>query len=353
MNVELINVNKYYGDYHASRNVSITIPGGQMVALLGPSGSGKTTILRMIAGLEHPDSGDILIDGVRVNDVEPAKRGIGFLFQSYALFRYMTVFDNIAFPLTIEKWKKKDIKERVEELLELIGLGGLGSRYPNELSGGQRQRVAFARALAANPKVLLLDEPFAAIDAKVKQELRAWLKETIQKIGITTIFVTHDQEEAVEISDQIIVTNQGTVEQMGNPMKIYQRPKTPFVAQFVGKSTRIEGYDQFKGFRLIDGAKEAVVRPEFVKLHKRGTLRQFMGVAEKGIIEQVLFQGNRLEVIVNVNGHSLKANHEIDGDIFEEGETVEVLIYRLYVFDDTKAYVLENSGMNTKQAFYI
>ena len=177
MYVELKNINKTFNDYKASNNVNFAIEKGKLVALLGPSGSGKTTILRMIAGLENPDSGDILIDGKRVNDVEASKRGIGFVFQSYALFKYMTIYDNIAFGLQIQKKSKSEIRKRVMELIKLIGLEGLEKRYPNELSGGQRQRVAFARALAPNPSILLLDEPFSAIDAKVRKELRSWLKE--------------------------------------------------------------------------------------------------------------------------------------------------------------------------------
>ena len=224
MYVELKNINKNYGDFKASRDVNFGIEKGKLVALLGPSGSGKTTILRMIAGLETPDEGDIIIDGRRVNEVPASKRGIGFVFQSYALFRYMTVYDNIAFGLEILKVPKKEIKERVTELIKLTGLTGMEKRYPNQLSGGQRQRVAFARALAPNPTLLLLDEPFAAIDAKVRHELRSWLKEMIHKVGITSIFVTHDQDEAVEVADQIIVTNRGRIEQLGTPIEIYIFP---------------------------------------------------------------------------------------------------------------------------------
>lgn len=218
MYIELKNINKTYGDFKASDNVSFSVEKGKLVALLGPSGSGKTTILRMIAGLEKPDSGDILIDGKRVNDIPASKRGIGFVFQSYALFRYMTVYENIAFGLKIQKAKKKDIDTRVRELIKLIGLEGFERRYPSQLSGGQRQRVAFARALAPNPQVLLLDEPFAALDAKVRQDLRSWLKNMIAKLGITSIFVTHDQSEAIEVSDEIIVTNKGRIEQTGTPI---------------------------------------------------------------------------------------------------------------------------------------
>ena len=246
MYVEMKNIYKRYGDFLASDNVSFGIEKGKLVALLGPSGSGKTTLLRMIAGLENPNSGDIFIDGKRVNDIPASKRGIGFVFQNYALFRYMTVFDNVAFGLELQKMPKKQIKERVKELLELTGLSGMEKRYPNQLSGGQRQRVAFARALAPNPQVLLLDEPFAAIDAKVRTELRSWLKEMVEKLGITSIFVTHDQDEAVEVADEIIITNHGTIEQMGMPVEIYKSPGTPFVAKFIGRSSVVEEYGKLK-----------------------------------------------------------------------------------------------------------
>ena len=204
MYVELKDINKKYGSYQASDNINFGIEKGRLIGLLGPSGSGKTTILRMIAGLENPDSGEIRIDGRVVNRIAPSERGIGFVFQNYALFRYMTVYDNIAFGLKVRKESKKYIKERVREMIKLIGLEGLEKRYPSQLSGGQRQRVAFARALAPNPQLLLLDEPFAAIDAKVRQELRSWLREMVEKLGITSIFVTHDQDEAIEVADEII-----------------------------------------------------------------------------------------------------------------------------------------------------
>lgn len=225
MYVELKDINKTFGDYKASDHVSFGIEKGKLIGLLGPSGSGKTTILRMIAGLEQPDSGEIIIDGKVVNDIPASERGIGFVFQSYALFRYMTVYDNVAFGLKVQKADKKYIKSRVMELIELVGLKGLEKRYPSQLSGGQRQRVAFARALAPNPQLLLLDEPFAAIDAKIRQELRTWLKDMIEQLGITSIFVTHDQDEAIEVADEIIITNRGHIEQKGSPVEVYQSPK--------------------------------------------------------------------------------------------------------------------------------
>ena len=202
MYVEMKNIFKQYGNFRASDNVNFGIEKGKLVALLGPSGSGKTTILRMIAGLETPSFGDIYIDGKRVNDVPANQREIGFVFQNYALFRHMTVYDNIAFGLKLKKVPKDEIKKRVTELLDITGLAGLEKRYPNQLSGGQRQRVAFARALAPNPSVLLLDEPFAAIDAKVRTELRTWLRSMVTRLGITSIFVTHDQDEAVELTTE-------------------------------------------------------------------------------------------------------------------------------------------------------
>lgn len=250
MYVEMQHINKTFDGFHASRDVSFGVKKGRLAALLGPSGSGKTTILRMIAGLDTPDSGDILINGEKVNHLPGSKRGIGFVFQNYALFRYMTVEDNIAFGLKVQKKKKGEIKDRVEALLELISMQDLGKRYPHQLSGGQRQRVAFARALAPNPHLLLLDEPFAAIDAKVRRELRTWLREMIESVGITSIFVTHDQEEAMEVADTIIITNQGRIEQIGTPDEICHSPRTEFVKEFVDVK-RFEAFMQVKNSEWI------------------------------------------------------------------------------------------------------
>lgn len=233
MYVEMKHINKTFDGFQASDDVNFGIEGGHLAALLGPSGSGKTTILRMIAGLDKPDSGDIIINGVRVNDLPGSKREIGFVFQNYALFRYMTVEENIAFGLKVQKKSKAEITRRVNELLELISMKDLNKRYPHQLSGGQRQRVAFARALAPSPRLLLLDEPFAAIDAKVRRELRTWLKDMIRRVKITSIFVTHDQEEAVEVADTIIITNQGKIEQIGTPEDICRNPQSEFVSDFI------------------------------------------------------------------------------------------------------------------------
>ena len=347
------NIYKRYGDFLASDNVSFGIEKGKLVALLGPSGSGKTTLLRMIAGLENPNSGDIFIDGKRVNDIPASKRGIGFVFQNYALFRYMTVFDNVAFGLELQKMPKKQIKERVKELLELTGLSGMEKRYPNQLSGGQRQRVAFARALAPNPQVLLLDEPFAAIDAKVRTELRSWLKEMVEKLGITSIFVTHDQDEAVEVADEIIITNHGTIEQMGTPVEIYKSPGTPFVAKFIGRSSVVEEYGKLKGFDQVEGADRAVIRPEFIKISKSGKLNQYISAAETGVVKDVVFRGNRIDITVDINGIEVVGERSLEKDLVSVGETVHVLIYRLYVFDEAQTYLLENKEMQEQDVFYI
>ncbi|MBS7576399.1 MULTISPECIES: ABC transporter ATP-binding protein [unclassified Enterococcus] len=342
MYVELKGVNKKYGDYPASHDINFGVKKGQLVALLGPSGSGKTTILRMIAGLESADSGDILINGKRINDLTASKREIGFVFQNYALFRYMTVFENIAFGLSVKKYSKNEIKARVAELIELTGLSGLEKRYPSQLSGGQKQRVAFARALAPKPHVLLLDEPFAAVDAKIRKELRTWLKAVIQKIGITSIFVTHDHEEAIEVADEIIVTNKGRVVQQATPLIIYQQPKTPFVAQFIGESDVINNINRLKGFESVTEDAKAVVRPEFIQLFKRDELVQYEASVELGIVESVKFRGSFLEISVAVKGIHLVTNRSLEKAIFECGETVQVFIYRLYVFNETEASVIEN-----------
>ncbi len=342
MYVEVKGLNKRFGDYEASKDVNFSIEKGQLVGLLGPSGSGKTTILRMIAGLETPDTGDIIINGVRVNDIEPGKRGIGFVFQSYALFRHMNVYDNIAFGLDVQKVSRVEKDKRVRELIELIGLQGLEKRLPHQLSGGQRQRVAFARALAPRPQLILLDEPFAAIDAKVRKELRSWLKQMVKKLNITSIFVTHDQEEAVEIADEIIVTNKGCIEQKGTPICIYKEPKTPFVAQFVGESQVIENYHKIRGFEESEHGIKAVVRPEFVEIHKMD--KEFVGAlaATEGEVIDIFFRGSNLEVTVDIGETQLIGYRSLEDREVQIGERVKVLVHRLYLFNETETKILEN-----------
>ena len=346
MYVELKNINKNFGDYKASDNVNFGVEKGKLIGLLGPSGSGKTTILRMIAGLETPDSGDIIIDGVRVNDLAASKRGIGFVFQNYALFRYMTVYDNIAFGLRVQKADKKKIDERVRELIKLIGLEGLEKRYPSQLSGGQRQRVAFARALTPNPHLLLLDEPFAAIDAKVRKELRSWLREMIEKLGVTSIFVTHDQDEAIEVADEIIITNKGRIEQTGTPIEIYHNPKTAFTASFFGETTFVDDYSKFHNFEHIENAEKAIVRPEFVKVTKKNEVQKYKSSASHGVTKNVLFRGDSIEVVVDVDGTELKARRGLDEQAIEVGEEVDVFLYRIFVTVGDKAYLLDNKSIS-------
>lgn len=345
MYVELKNINKTFGNYKASDNVNFTIEQGKLIGLLGPSGSGKTTILRMIAGLETPDSGEIIIDGKVVNDIPASKRGIGFVFQNYALFRYMTVFDNIAFGLKIQKKDKKYIKERVSELVELIGLKGLEKRYPSQLSGGQKQRVAFARALAPNPTLLLLDEPFAAIDAKVRQELRSWLKEMIEKLGVTSIFVTHDQDEAIEVADEIIITNKGRIEQIGTPMEIYQKPQTAFSASFFGQTTVLDDYTKFKTFDVVDGADKAIVRPEFIKITKLNEPFRQKASVSVGEVVKTAFRGNNIEVSVKCDGGVINGVRGLEEPAVYQGEKVNVFLYRLFVTKGDNAFILENKSL--------
>lgn len=240
MSIQLKNVSKDFGDFAAVHNINLVVEDRELMALLGPSGSGKTTVLRMIVGLEVPTTGEIFIHGQKVNDVPVQQRNIGFVFQNYALFKSMTVFENIAFGLKIKRWRKKDIEERVAELQERFGLQGLEERYPHQLSGGQRQRTAIARALASKPSVLLLDEPFGAVDAKIRQELREWLVHLHHELSVTTIFVTHDQEEAMEVSRRIAIFSGGNLEQIGTPREVYEEPVNEFVARFIGAMNVIE-----------------------------------------------------------------------------------------------------------------
>ena len=238
MSIVVHNVSKRFGDFQALDSVSVDVASGSLTALLGPSGSGKSTLLRIVAGLEMPDTGDILLAGSDATELSPQKRGVGFVFQHYAAFKHMTVRDNIAFGLEIRKRPKDEIRRRVNELLELVQLQGFGDRFPAQLSGGQRQRMALARALAPEPKVLLLDEPFGALDARVRAELRLWLRRLHAETQTTTVFVTHDQEEAMEVADSVVVMNRGRVEQVAGPRELYDTPANEFVMSFVGQANR-------------------------------------------------------------------------------------------------------------------
>ena len=239
MAILVTDVNKRFGDFVALDDVNLDVKSGSLTTLLGPSGSGKSTLLRVIAGLETPDTGTVVINGEDATTYPPQKRGVGFVFQHYAAFKHMTVRDNVAFGLSIRKRPKKEIAERVRELLSLVQLDGLADRYPSQLSGGQRQRMALARALAVEPKVLLLDEPFGALDARVRKELRAWLRRLHEEVHQTTILVTHDQEEAMEVSDTIVVMDQGAIQQVGSARDLYERPVNQFVMSFIGPVNRV------------------------------------------------------------------------------------------------------------------
>lgn len=233
--------NKRYGDFAALDNVDFQVPAGSLTALLGPSGSGKSTLLRAIAGLDQPDTGTITINGRDVTNVPPQKRGIGFVFQHYAAFKHLTVRENVAFGLKIRKRPKAEVTEKVDNLLEVVGLAGFQTRYPNQLSGGQRQRMALARALAVSPEVLLLDEPFGALDAKVREDLRAWLRRLHDEVHVTTVLVTHDQQEALDVADRIAVLNKGRIEQVGAPGDVYDTPANAFVMSFLGAVSALNG----------------------------------------------------------------------------------------------------------------
>jgi sulfate/thiosulfate transport system ATP-binding protein len=239
MSIEIRNVSKRFGSFVALDDVSLEIPQGSLTAVLGPSGSGKSTLLRIVAGLERPDSGEVFLSGEDATGIAPQRRDVGFVFQHYAAFKHMTVRDNVAFALTIRKRPKQEIRERVDELLALVQLQGFADRYPSRLSGGQRQRMALARALAAKPRVLLLDEPFGALDARVRAELRDWLRRLHEEVHVTTVFVTHDQEEAMEVADRVAVMDHGRLEQVGAPAELYDEPASEFVLRFVGDAVRL------------------------------------------------------------------------------------------------------------------
>ncbi|ASK35541.1 sulfate ABC transporter ATP-binding protein [Alcanivorax sp. N3-2A] len=245
MSIQVRELNKSFGQFKALDNVSLQFNSGELVALLGPSGCGKTTLLRIIAGLEFADSGAVLFSGRDATTTHVRERSVGFVFQHYALFRHMSVYDNVAFGLTVRPRRnrpdKQEIAERVHKLLELVQLDWLADRYPDQLSGGQRQRIALARALAVEPRVLLLDEPFGALDARVRKDLRSWLRRLHDELHVTSIFVTHDQEEAMEVADRIVVINRGRIEQVGTPREIYNAPATPFVYGFIGDANRLSG----------------------------------------------------------------------------------------------------------------
>ncbi|MFW1959069.1 sulfate/molybdate ABC transporter ATP-binding protein [Acinetobacter johnsonii] len=320
MSIQVKNIEKHFGAFHALNNISLDFPDGQLVALLGPSGCGKTTLLRIIAGLESADGGQVILEGEDATNVHVREREVGFVFQHYALFRHMTVFDNIAFGLRVRpratRPSEAEIKKRVTRLLDLVQLGFLADRYPAQLSGGQRQRIALARALAVEPRVLLLDEPFGALDAKVRKELRRWLRTLHDELHITSIFVTHDQEEALEVADQIIVMNKGNVEQIGSPREVYEKPATPFVFDFLGQANRFEGQNDAGTIQIgedriqLDSLRNApsgdviaFARPDELRIHAQpqdnaiqATFVRELWIAGKVVAELHDRQGKLIEI---------------------------------------------------------
>jgi sulfate transport system ATP-binding protein len=320
MTINVLGANKRYGDFAALDDVSLEIPDGSLTALLGPSGSGKSTLLRSIAGLDHLDTGRVEINGRDVTNASPQQRDIGFVFQHYAAFKHMTVRDNVAFGLKIRKRPAAEIKAKVDDLLEVVGLAGFQTRYPSQLSGGQRQRMALARALAVDPKVLLLDEPFGALDAKVRDELRAWLRRLHEEMHVTTVIVTHDQQEALDIADRIAVLNKGRIEQVGSPEDVYDRPASPFVMSFLGSVAKLNG---------------VMVRPHDIRVGRTpdmaragGPTSEQAGVT-KAVVERVVYLGFevRVELTNAATGESFHAQIT-RGDAsaldLSDGETVYV-----------------------------
>jgi sulfate/thiosulfate transport system ATP-binding protein len=330
MGIEVVRATKQFGDFTALDDVSLDVPDGSLTALLGPSGSGKSTLLRLIAGLEEPDSGQVLLGGRDVSGLPVQQRGIGFVFQHYAAFKHMTVRDNIAFGLTIKKTPRDKIRERVKELMELVQLRGLAHRYPSQLSGGQRQRMALARALAAEPRVLLLDEPFGALDATVRKELRSWLRRLHEEVHVTTIFVTHDQEEAMDVAEQIAVMNEGRIEQVGSPRALYEQPETEFVMSFVGEVNHVDG---------------AFVRPHDLDL----SLVQQEGTDE-AMVERVTHLGFEVRVeLALASGPTMWAQitrSEAEQLEIEPGQIVHARPSRARVFDERGPRTAELAVIN-------
>lgn len=353
MDIEVKELEKRFGEFQAIHKASFRIQKGHLVGLLGPSGGGKTSILRMLAGLEQPNSGDIFFNGKLANSLSVQERGIGFVFQNYALFKHMTVFENIAYGLKVKKQRSSAIKERIFYLLKLMGLEGTENKYPDQLSGGQRQRVAFARALAPEPKLLLLDEPFAAIDAKIRKELRLWLRNLISEFGITTIFVTHDQDEAIEVADQIIIVQKGKIEQQGTPWEIYNKPASAFVASFIGESNKLDVPIPLQGFQeLLDYQNgnewktdvQVLIRPEAIDVLPENT-SYLASAMEVGTVTHVHFRGDSWYLEIKLaNDTKLFAFQAINQKVFQPGDKINILIHQLSVFTPIETRVLENKS---------
>ena len=343
MSIEIRDVSKTFGAFQALSDVNLSVGSGELVALLGPSGSGKTTLLRIIAGLEFATQGSILFDGADASRQDARSRRVGFVFQHYALFRHMSIFENVAFGLRVRPRSTRptnaEIKARVHELLGLVQLDGLAARFPSQLSGGQRQRVALARALAVEPSVLLLDEPFGALDARVRQELRSWLRRLHDDLHITSVFVTHDQEEALEVSDRVVVMNHGRIEQIGTPDEVYEHPANPFVLNFLGSVNVFHG--RTKAGETTPAPQEPGQPVAYVRPHEVDITRTSNGIGEEveAIVRYVHAVGPtvRLELEYQDSGRRLDA--ELTREKFQElqlkpGETVYATPRRLQVFSD-------------------
>lgn len=319
MSISVQNLSKSFGDFAALKNVSLEVPSDSLTALLGPSGSGKTTLLRIISGLENADSGSILFKDEDVTERSARDREVGFVFQHYALFRHMTVFENVAFGMRVRNAPNSEVNDRVKELLHLVRLEGLGQRYPSELSGGQRQRVALARALAVKPRMLLLDEPFGALDAKVRQELRTWLRKLHEEMHVTTVFVTHDQEEAFEMADQVVVMSQGRIEQTGTPQEVFDNPATSFVMDFLGNVNVFHGRVQAGRVEMgpfslqYDGYQHDEPRnaTAYVRPHELDIDRSPSQSSLLGIVKQINPAGSVLKVRIAVAEFGVELNVDV------------------------------------------
>ena len=358
MSIHIRNVTKHFGTFAALDDVSLDVEDGALLALLGPSGSGKTTLLRIIAGLEHPDTGTIEEDGADITDLHARSREVGFVFQHYALFRHMSVFENVAFGLRVRKTPDAQVRSRVDELLRLVRLEGLGGRKPSQLSGGQRQRVALARALAIRPKILLLDEPFGALDAKVRVELRQWLRRLHDEIGMTSVFVTHDQEEAFELADQVVVMNHGRIEQVGTPDEVFDQPATPFVMDFLGNVNvyhgRVENGRAFWHGIPIDypdyphaQARDARVylRPHELELAPAAEVRHRPGTSLPASVVRVTRSGAVTRVACRPHGSDTELHVDVPADTartltLEPGTNVAITPRRARVFLPGPEYVI-------------
>ena len=346
--LEIRDLTKHYTGFSLN-HLNLTLPWGCIMGLVGENGAGKSTTIKLILNTISRDGGTVTILG-RDNreNLCLSKEEIGVVLDEVGLPEYMNAQQIGRMMAGIfTHWQPEAYAGYLRRL-------ALPEDKPfRDFSRGMKMKQGLAVALSHQPKLLLLDEPFAAIDAKVRKELRAWLRELINQVGITSIFVTHDQDEAVEVADEIIITNHGTIEQMGTPLEIYKSPDTPFVAQFIGHTTVVENYDRLKGFDRIENADKAVIRPEFIKISKSGNLDRYQSAAEEGIVTDVVFRGNRMDITVSINGIEVVGERSLEKDLIAVGEKVHVLIYRLYIFDEEKTYLMENSEMQEQDVFYI